>query len=175
MLCGNIIRARCIVVTYVILQNFQYCIYSICITDIVWFVPINFEPVIMIVMTLYRWCTVVSVMLKYDEPEVENVAWGCSLSATFSTVGHHISVLHERPCFICFVVWPNTSLKLYIVFWDGGETRVSMVCHLKMHRDLSTVCGSCMCYLECYSNFTAKSHWLMDLNCIKLYLIKYLR
>jgi len=48
MLCGNIIRARCIVVTYVILQNFQYCIYSICITDIVWFVPINFEPVIMI-------------------------------------------------------------------------------------------------------------------------------
>ena len=27
--------------------------------------------------------------------------------------------MHERPCFICFVVWPTSSLKLYIVFWDG--------------------------------------------------------
>jgi len=54
--------------------------------------------------------------LKYDEPEVENVARGRSPSATFSTVGHHIPMLHERPCFICFVVWPTTSLKLYIVF-----------------------------------------------------------
>jgi len=43
--------------------------------------------------------------LKYDEPEAES---------------HHISMSHERPCFICFVVWPTTSLKLYIVFWDGG-------------------------------------------------------
>ena len=39
--------------------------------------------------------------LKYDEPEAES---------------HHISMSHERPCFICFVVWPTTSLKLYIVF-----------------------------------------------------------
>jgi len=40
--------------------------------------------------------------LKYDEPEVENVA--------------RVRSSHERPCFICFVVWPTTSLKLYIVF-----------------------------------------------------------
>ena len=49
--------------------------------------------------------------LKYDEREVENVALGLCPSATFSTEGHHISVSHERPCFICFVVWPTTSLK----------------------------------------------------------------
>ena len=36
--------------------------------------------------------------LKYDEPEVENVARG------------------RLPCFKCFVVWPTTSLKLYIVY-----------------------------------------------------------
>jgi len=73
--------------------------------------------------------------------KVENVARGRSLSATFATEGHHISMSHERPCFICFVVWPSTSLKLYIVFWDGGETRVSIVWHLKMHTDLITVRG----------------------------------
>jgi len=33
--------------------------------------------------------------LKYDEPEVENVARGHSPGATFSTKGHHISVSHE--------------------------------------------------------------------------------
>jgi len=55
--------------------------------------------------------------LKYDdEPEVENVARGHSLSTTFSTKGHLISMSLERSCFICFVVWPTTSLKLYIVF-----------------------------------------------------------
>ena len=60
---------------------------------------------------IYRWCTVVSATLKYDELEVENVALGRSPSATFSTSGHHIWMSHERPCFICFVVWPTTSLK----------------------------------------------------------------
>ena len=38
--------------------------------------------------------------LKYDEPEVENVTRGRSRRATFSTEGYHISVLHERPCFM---------------------------------------------------------------------------
>jgi len=33
--------------------------------------------------------------LKYDEPEVENVARLRSLSATFSTEGYHISMSHE--------------------------------------------------------------------------------
>jgi len=77
--------------------------------------------------------------LKYDESEVKNVALGHSPSATFSAEGHHISMSHERPCFICFVVWTTTSLTLHIVFRDGGETRVSIVCHLKMHTDLITV------------------------------------
>ena len=40
--------------------------------------------------------------VKYDEPEVENVARGHSPSATFSTEGHHISVSHERQCFMFF-------------------------------------------------------------------------
>jgi len=61
--------------------------------------------------------------------------------ATFLTQGNHISMSHERPCFICFVVWPTTSLKLYIAFWDGGETRVSIACHVKMHTDVITVRG----------------------------------
>ena len=45
--------------------------------------------------TLYRRCTVVST----------------TSSATFSTDSHHIWTSHKRPCFICFVVWPTTSLK----------------------------------------------------------------
>jgi len=61
--------------------------------------------------SLYRWCTVVSPISKYDGHEVENVARGRSPSATFSTEGHHIWMSHERPCFICCVVWPTTSLK----------------------------------------------------------------
>jgi len=35
--------------------------------------------------------------LKYDEPEVENVARRCSPSGTFLTEDHHILMLHERP------------------------------------------------------------------------------
>jgi len=54
--------------------------------------------------------------LKYDEPEVENVALGLRPRATFSTDSESVSISHERPCFICFVVWPTTGLKLYIVF-----------------------------------------------------------
>jgi len=46
--------------------------------------------------------------------------------ATFSTEDHRISMSHERPCFICFVVWSTYSLKLYIVFWDDGETWVRL-------------------------------------------------
>jgi len=37
--------------------------------------------------TLCRWCMVLSPTSKYD------------------------GMSHERPCFICFVVWPTTSLK----------------------------------------------------------------
>ena len=48
---------------------------------------------------------------RYDEPEVENVARGCSPSATFSTEGHHIECRTNETFFICFVVWPITGLK----------------------------------------------------------------
>jgi len=54
--------------------------------------------------------------IKYDEPKIENVALRLHPCATFSTEGHRISMPQERMCFICFVVWPSTSLKLYIVF-----------------------------------------------------------
>ena len=81
------------------------------------------------ISTLYRWCSAVSGLLR------------CALVRHFQPRVHHISMSHERPCFICFVVWPTTSLKSYIVFWDGGETRVSIVSHLKMHTDLITVRG----------------------------------
>jgi len=57
---------------------------------------------------IYTGCTVVSATSKYDEPEVARAR---SPRATFSTKGHHIWMSHERPCFICFVIWPITSLK----------------------------------------------------------------
>jgi len=78
--------------------------------------------------------------LKYDEAKVENVARGCSPGATFSATGHHISVSHERPCFICFVVWP-TNHKLKIVYRLKTVAKASIVCHLKMHTDLITLPG----------------------------------
>jgi len=37
--------------------------------------------------------------LKYDEPEIENVARGRSPSATFSTEGHHISMSNDLHMF----------------------------------------------------------------------------
>ena len=52
--------------------------------------------------TVYRWCTVVSVW-----------HWN-TMNPRFSTEGHHISMSHERPCSICFVVWPTTSLKIIV-------------------------------------------------------------
>ena len=52
---------------------------------------------------------VVSGTWKYDEPEVENVTRGRSLSVTFSTEGRPISMSYERLCVICFVVWPTTA------------------------------------------------------------------
>ena len=63
---------------------------------------------------------------KYDEPDVENVAWGLSPSATFSTKGRHIWMSHERPCFIGFVVWPAISLKydfwlIFNFYQQSGE------------------------------------------------------
>ena len=70
-------------------------------------------------VTTEQLCDIIQMMhssewtLKYDEPEADNVAFGLRSRATCSTGGHHISMSHERPCFICFVVWPTISLKLY--------------------------------------------------------------
>jgi len=61
---------------------------------------------------LYRWCTAVSVTFRYDElgrkcrmrPQRE-----CNI---FNRV-HRIWMLHEQPCFICFVVWPTKQIWNY--------------------------------------------------------------
>jgi len=65
-------------------------------------------------ITLNRLCTVVSVTLKYDKPEVENVASheGAARVRHFQPRVHHLSMSHERPCLICFVIWPTTSLNI---------------------------------------------------------------
>jgi len=42
--------------------------------------------------SLYRWCMVVSATFT----KVENVTWGCNLSATFSTEVHHIWLSHDQ-------------------------------------------------------------------------------
>jgi len=83
---------------YYIMRLKMQVLYSGCGTCRVWNV------------TLYRWWMVVSPASKYDGPEVENVARGCSPSPTFSTEGHHIWMLLERPCFTCFVVWPTVLI-----------------------------------------------------------------
>jgi len=74
---------------------------------------------------LYWWCTVVSPTSKYDGPKVENVARGRSLNATFSTEGHHIWMLHKRPCFICFVT-------VSIAFWLAFLTEIWSYCVLAL-------------------------------------------
>jgi len=47
--------------------------------------------------------------------------------------------------------------NLWILFFGGGHiiSRVSIVCHVKMHTDLITVHGY-LYVLECYSNFYCK-------------------
>jgi len=45
--------------------------------------------------------------------EVENVTLGLRPRVTFSTLGRHISLSHERRCVICFVVWPTTRILNY--------------------------------------------------------------
>jgi len=50
---------------------------------------------------------VVSGIWKYNEPEVENVTRGHSLSVTFSTEGRPIFMSHERMCVIFFYRMAN--------------------------------------------------------------------
>jgi len=81
------------------------------------------------IMIFNRWHTVMSGTWKYVNPR---------LNTTFSTEGHIIPCPTNDHATICFVIWPTTSLKLYIVFWDSSVTRV---CHSKMHTVLITARG----------------------------------
>ena len=113
-------------------------------------------------MTLYRWCTIVSGTCKYDEPEVENVARGRSPNVTFSTSIHHISMSHERPCFMCFVVFPTANLKL--LWRNASEYRPSSKnAHSPNYCSWLAVC------VNCSANFYFK---IALINRFKVYLIK---
>ena len=63
-------------------------------------------------LTLYRWCTVVSATSKYImiNPRLKMEQPKCDIFNRGSSY-LNIWMLQERPCFICFVVWPTTSLK----------------------------------------------------------------
>ena len=60
-------------------------------------------------------------------PEVEHVTRGRSPSVTSSTEGRPISMSHEVPCVICFVVWPTSDLVfgfwliIYNFYQQSGE------------------------------------------------------
>jgi len=56
-----------------------------------------------------RWHAVVSGTWKYDEPEVENVTRGCSLSLTFSTEGS--SYFHVPRMTVCHMFCRMTNYK----------------------------------------------------------------
>ena len=90
--------------------------------------------------TIYRWCTVVSGHWNTMNPRSKMSHEGTA------RVGHfqpRVIILQCRTNDHAsrFVVWPTTNLKLYIVFWNSGETWLSIVCHLKMHTYLITVRG----------------------------------
>ena len=63
--------------------------------------------------------------MKIWLPEVEHVTRGRSPRVTSSTEGSPISMSHELPCVICFVVWPTRFPTRWRRFWefypqDGG-------------------------------------------------------
>ena len=74
-------------------------------------------------------------MMHGSECDIEIwCTWGskCRLRAQpkcdISTEGHHILMSHKRPCFICFVVWPTISLKLWHIATppENNQTAVSL-------------------------------------------------
>jgi len=90
--------------------------------------------------TIYRWCTVVSGHWNTMNPRSKMSHEGTARVWHFQP---RVIILQCRTNDHAsrFVVWPTTNLKLYIVFWNGGETWLSIVCHLKMHTYLITVRG----------------------------------
>jgi len=90
--------------------------------------------------TIYRWCTVVSGHWNTMNPKSKMSHEGTARVRHFQP---RVIILQCRTNDHAsrFVVWPTTNLKLYIVFWNGGETWLSIVCHLKMHTYLITVRG----------------------------------
>jgi len=90
--------------------------------------------------TIYRWCTVVSGHWNTMNPRSKMSHEGTARVRHFQP---RVIILQCRTNdhASLFVVWPTTNLKLYIVFWNGGETWLSIVCHLKMHTYLITVRG----------------------------------
>ena len=61
--------------------------------------------------------------LKYDEPRKMSHKGAARVRHFQPRVIMFQCRTNDRAS--CFVTWPTTSLKLYIVFRDGGETRVS--------------------------------------------------
>ena len=90
--------------------------------------------------TIYRWCTVVSGHWNTMNPKSKMSHEGTARVRHFQP---RVIILQCRTNDHAsrFVVWPTTNLKLYIVFWNGGETWLSIVCHLKMHTYLIPVRG----------------------------------
>jgi len=90
--------------------------------------------------TIYRWCMVVSGHWNTMNPRSKMSHEGTARVRHFQP---RVIILQCRTNDHAsrFVVWPTTNLKLYIVFWNGGETWLSIVCHLKMHTYLITVRG----------------------------------
>jgi len=96
--------------------------------------------------------------------------WKCSPSVTFSTEGRPISMSHERPCVICFVVWPATKILNYkwltlpLQWRNVNEYRLpSKNAHCPNYCSWLAVCDN-------YSvNFYCK---IALINRFKLYLIK---
>jgi len=90
--------------------------------------------------TIYRWCMVVSGHWNTMNPRSKMSHEGTARVRHFQP---RVIILQCRTNDHAsrFVVWPTTNLKLYIVFWNSGETWLSIVCHLKMHTYLITVRG----------------------------------
>ena len=83
------------------------------------------------------------ILLKQETVSGSGINWvvckSAPLSRQITMPAPHHSVFYRPDALPA--VWSTTNLKLYIIFWDGGETWVSILCHLKMHTDLITVRG----------------------------------
>jgi len=58
-------------------------------------------------------------------PVIDMSTRGHSPGGDISTEGQHIWMLHEQACFICFVIWPTTSIWI-IIYWKLSTTKVNI-------------------------------------------------